>query len=148
MQSKLWIKIRFLIIIFFLLIQGGIEEIPPHHICQIYHFLSQQDDCTPPKCGELSEYIDSAHTEVEDPSLWCMNGLNMYGRYGHDTKHYCPLSTYFYYCLHSVDFLDPPLQVRIKVKATTRDIGQSLPEQIVIQGSPDEMWYIEERESK
>ena len=43
--------------------------IPPHHIYQIYHSLSVQDDCTPPKCGELSEYTDSAHTEVEDPSL-------------------------------------------------------------------------------
>ena len=51
------------------LIQGGIEEIPQHHIFQIHHFLSERDDCTPPKCGELSEYTDSAHTEVEDPSL-------------------------------------------------------------------------------
>ena len=38
--------------------------IPPHNIYQIYHFLSVRDDCTPPKCGELSEYTDSAHTEV------------------------------------------------------------------------------------
>ena len=51
------------------LIQGGIENIPPHHIYQIYHFLSERDDCTPPKCGAPSEYTDSAHTEVEDPSL-------------------------------------------------------------------------------
>ena len=28
----------------------------------------EQNDCTPPKCGELAEYTDSAHTEVEDPS--------------------------------------------------------------------------------
>ena len=55
------------------LIQGGIEEIPPHHIYQIYHFLSERDDCTPPKCGAPSEYTDSAHTEVEDSSLGCMN---------------------------------------------------------------------------
>ena len=51
------------------LIQGGIENIPPHHIYQIYNFLSLRDDCTPPKCGAPSEYTDSAHTEVEDPSL-------------------------------------------------------------------------------
>ena len=38
--------------------------IPPH-IYQIYHSLSVLDDCTPPKCGELSEYTDSAHTEVK-----------------------------------------------------------------------------------
>ena len=31
------------------LIQGGIEKIPPHHVYQIYHFLSERDDCTPPK---------------------------------------------------------------------------------------------------
>ena len=61
------------------LIQGGIEKIPPHHIYQIYHFLSERDDCTPPKCGALSEYTDSAHTEVEDPSLGCMNESYMYG---------------------------------------------------------------------
>ena len=45
--------------------------IPPHSMYQIYHSLSLRDNCTPPKCGELSEYTDSAHTEVEDPSL-CM----------------------------------------------------------------------------
>ena len=50
--------------------------IPPHHIYQIYHSLSVMDDCTPPKYGELSEYTDSAHTEVEDPSLGYMNGSN------------------------------------------------------------------------
>ena len=55
------------------LIQGGIEKIPPHNIYQIYHFLSERNDCTPPKCGELSEYTDSAHTEVENPS-WCTAG--------------------------------------------------------------------------
>ena len=46
--------------------------IPPHNIYQIYQSLSVRDDCTPPKCGELSEYTDSAHTEVEDPSLGCI----------------------------------------------------------------------------
>ena len=51
----------------------------PHNIYQIYHSLSVRD-CTPPKCGELSEYTDSAHTEVEDPSLGCMNVSNMYDR--------------------------------------------------------------------
>ena len=54
-----------------------LEKILPHHTYQIYHSLSVRDDCTPPKCGKLSEYTDSAHTEVEDPSLGCMNGSNM-----------------------------------------------------------------------
>ena len=49
-----------------------------------------RDDCTPPKCGELSEYTDSAHTEVEDHSLECMNGSNVYDRYGHDTRQLHP----------------------------------------------------------
>ena len=55
------------------LIQSGIEKIPAHHIYQIYNFLSERDDCTPSKCGAQSEYTNSAHTEVEDPSLGCMN---------------------------------------------------------------------------
>ena len=43
--------------------------IPPHLFYQIYlSFLEMQNDCTPPKCGELSEYTDSAQTEVEDLS--------------------------------------------------------------------------------
>ena len=71
------------------LIQGGLEKIPPHHIYQLVHFLSVRDDCTQPKCGAPSEYTDSAHTEVEDPSLGDMNGSYMYGRYGHDTKQLC-----------------------------------------------------------
>ena len=75
------------------LIQGGIEKIPPHHIYQIYHFLSEWDDCTPPKCGAPSEYNDSAHTKVEDPSLGCMNESYMYGRYRHDTKQLHPSCT-------------------------------------------------------
>ena len=58
--------------------------IPPH----------LPNDCTPPKCGELSEYPDSAHTEVEDPSLGYMNGSNVYDRYGHDTRQLHP-SSYF-----------------------------------------------------
>ena len=62
------------------LIHSGIENIPPHHIYQIYHLWSERDDCTPPKCGAPSEYTDSAHTEVEDPSLGCMNESHMYGR--------------------------------------------------------------------
>ena len=69
--------------------------IPPHNIYQIYHSLSVRDVCTPPKCGELSEYTDSdsAHTEVEDPSLGCMNVLNMYDRCVHDTRQLHPSCT-------------------------------------------------------
>ena len=42
--------------------------IPQHLLCQIYIFFLEQNYCTSPKCGELSEYTDSAHTEVEDLS--------------------------------------------------------------------------------
>ena len=59
--------------------------IPPHLFYQIYLSFPEQNDCTPPKCGELSEYTDSAHTEVEDLSSRCMNGSNVYDRCGHDT---------------------------------------------------------------
>ena len=59
--------------------------IPPHLFYQIYLSFLEQNDCTPPKCGELSEYTDSAHTEVEDLSSRCMNGSNVYDRCGHDT---------------------------------------------------------------
>ena len=44
-----------------------------HLFFQICLPLLEQNDCTPPKCGELSEYTDSAHTEVEDLSSRCMN---------------------------------------------------------------------------
>ena len=48
---------------------GGIKIIPPHlFYYKIYPSSFGPDDCTPPKCGELSEYTDSAHTEVEDLS--------------------------------------------------------------------------------
>ena len=40
--------------------------IPPHLFYQIYLSFLEQNDCTPPRCGELSEYTDSAHTEVEE----------------------------------------------------------------------------------
>ena len=60
--------------------------IPPHLFYQIYLSFLEQNDCTPPKCGELSEYTDRAHTEVEDPSSKCMNGSNVYDRCGHDTR--------------------------------------------------------------
>ena len=47
---------------------------PPYN----YIFFFQQNSCTPPECGELSEYTDSAHTEVEDSSSRCMNGSDDY----------------------------------------------------------------------
>ena len=34
--------------------------IPPHLFYQIALSFPEQNDCTPPKCGELSEYTDSA----------------------------------------------------------------------------------------
>ena len=67
--------------------------IPPHLFYQIYLSFLEQNDCTPPKCGELSEYTDSAHTEVEDPSLGCMNVSNVYDRCKHDTRQLHPSCT-------------------------------------------------------
>ena len=54
--------------------------IPPHLFYQIYLSFLGQNDCTPPKCGELSEYTDSAHTEVEDLSSRYVNGSDAHGR--------------------------------------------------------------------
>ena len=49
--------------------------IPPHLFYQIYlSFL----DCTPPKRGKMSEYTDSAHTEVEDHSSIYVNESDAY----------------------------------------------------------------------
>ena len=42
--------------------------IPPHLSHPIYLSFFQQNDCPPLKCDKLSEYTDSAHTEVEDSS--------------------------------------------------------------------------------
>ena len=56
--------------------------IPAQLFYQIYLSFLEQNDCTPPKCGELSEYTDSAHTEVEDLSSRYMNGSNVYDRCG------------------------------------------------------------------
>ena len=64
--------------------------IPPNLFFQIYPPLPEQNDCTPPKCGELSQYTDSAHTEVEDLSSRCMNGSNVYDRCGHDISQLHP----------------------------------------------------------
>ena len=64
--------------------------IPPHLFYQIYLSFLEQNDCTPPKCGELSEYTDSAHTEVEDLSSRYMNRSNVYDRCGHNTRQLHP----------------------------------------------------------
>ena len=58
--------------------------IPPHLSHQIY--ISA-------KCGELSEYTDSAHTEVDGPSSRCMNVSDEYDRCGHDTRQFHPFCT-------------------------------------------------------
>ena len=63
---------------------------PSHIFLQIYISLLEADDCTPPKCGELSGYTDSAHTEVEDLSSRCMSGSNVCGQCRHDTKQFHP----------------------------------------------------------
>ena len=67
--------------------------IPPHLFYQKYISFLEQNDCTPPRCGELSDYTDSAHTEVGDPSLGCMNVSNVYDRCGHDTRQLHPSCT-------------------------------------------------------
>ena len=67
--------------------------IPPHLFYQIYLSFLEQNDCYPKKCGELSEYTDSAHTEVEDLSSRYMNGSNVYDRCGQDTRQRHPSCT-------------------------------------------------------
>ena len=67
--------------------------IPSHLFYQIYLSFLEQNDCTPPKCGELSEYTDSAHTEVEDLSSRYMNGSNVNDRCGHNTRQLHPSCT-------------------------------------------------------
>ena len=52
-----------------------------------------QNDCTPRKNGELSEYTDSSHTEVEDLSSRYMNGSKVYDRCGHNTRQLHPSCT-------------------------------------------------------
>ena len=37
-----------------------------HLFFQIYLPFLEQNDCPPPTCGELSEYTDSAHIDVEE----------------------------------------------------------------------------------
>ena len=45
------------------------------HVFTKYIFpFFQQNNCTPPKCDELFDKTDSAHTEVADPSSTCTNG--------------------------------------------------------------------------
>ena len=50
--------------------------IPSHFFYQMYPSFFQQNDGTLPKCVELSEYTDSAHT-VEDLSSRNMNGSDV-----------------------------------------------------------------------
>ena len=56
--------------------------IPPHLFYQIYLSFLDQNDCTQKKLGELSEYTDSAHPEVEDLSSRYMDGSDVYDRCG------------------------------------------------------------------
>ena len=65
----------------------------PHLFYQIYLSFIEQNDCTPPKCGELSEYTDGAQTEVDNLFSRYMNGSNVYDRYGHDIRQFCPSCT-------------------------------------------------------
>ena len=54
--------------------------ISSHLFYQIYLSFLEQNDCYPPKYGELSEYTDSADTEVEDLSSRYLNGSDVYDR--------------------------------------------------------------------
>ena len=65
----------------------------PHLFYEIYISFLEKHYCTLPKCVELSEYTDSAHTEVKDPSLRCMNASDVYDRRGHDTRQFHPSCT-------------------------------------------------------
>ena len=52
--------------------------IPSHFSYQIHPFFFQQNYCIPPKCVALSEYTDSAHTEVEGLCSRYMTGSDVY----------------------------------------------------------------------
>ena len=52
-----------------------------HLFFQIYISLFESDDCIALKYDELLEYINSAHTEVEDLSSRWVNGSNECDRY-------------------------------------------------------------------
>ena len=67
--------------------------IPPHLFFQIIISLSKQNDCTPLKCGELSEYTESSRTKVEDHRSRCMNESDEYDRCGFDTRQLRPCYT-------------------------------------------------------
>ena len=47
---------------------------------QIYFLLLEKDDYTPPEYGELSEYTDSAHTEVGALSSRYTKGSDVHDR--------------------------------------------------------------------
>ena len=51
----------------------------------IFPFFSSKHYCTPPKCGELSEYTDSDHIQVDDLS----------SRYIPCTSHYCKSTEWY-----------------------------------------------------
>ena len=61
-----------------------------HYTANISFLTLTQDDCTIPKCSELSEYIESSHTEVEDLSSRYINESDVYDRCGHDTRQLHP----------------------------------------------------------
>ena len=67
--------------------------IPPHLFYQIYLSFLEQNYCTSPKYGELSEYTDTTNIEVEDLSSRYMNGSTVYARCGHDTRQFHPSCT-------------------------------------------------------
>ena len=66
-----------------------------HHnlFSKTYPSLIEQNDSTLPKCCELSEYTDSAFTQVEDLSSRCINGSNTCDQCGHDTRRFHPFCT-------------------------------------------------------
>ena len=50
---------------------------PRHLFYQVYFSLFEQNDCIPTQCGEVSEYSDSAHAEVVELFLTCINESNV-----------------------------------------------------------------------
>ena len=62
------------------------------HTIYIFPFLSKMI-ALHQNVAKLSEYTDSAHTEVEDLSSRYMNGLNVHDRCGQDTRQRHPSCT-------------------------------------------------------
>ena len=114
--------------------------IPPHLFYQIYLSFLEQNDCTPPKCGELSEYTDSAHTEVEDLYSRCMNGSNVYDRCGYDTRHFLKALLSIFLVIWFLYFISNGNQCRPGWKKTVNSVALRIYSHIIYNYMTLDIW--------